>query len=495
VTSLSLIPTDQVPEGMVFVPSGPCVLGDPSAGSQRVVEVADFFIDRTEVTGAEYEKFVRATGARPPDRWPGPLCPAELRDQAVYNVSWFEAVEYARWAGKRLPTEFEWEKAARGVDGRHFPWGNRFDPARANFRDSPREGLQVGRKRRGASPYGVLDMAGNLWEWTLDREKRGETDRVIRGGASYSTADELLAYRRKGAPLGGASYGGPNLLGFRCVKPVRPESAKPDLLDELAPGDLAEAAEFYWDQERVALTRACADRLRELNPRSVAGNFWLGMCLERDGKPADGLAALKRAFIQLPAYRTRNRSTRAELIRMLAAVRTPPDRAFLDVLQTFSRAQRAIEARRYADAEAELKKILADDPDHPFAHEQLADVCDALNRPQEAAAHRQKRVDAYRLELREAPDNAELHHEFAEFIAHNDFDLAEGLRLARRAVELEPLEPRYRAQAAEFLARSGRWPEAIAEITRAIEQSPEQDAYREALRSYQASRALVSRKK
>jgi tetratricopeptide (TPR) repeat protein len=221
----------------------------------------------------------------------------------------------------------------------------------------------------------------------------------------------------------------------------------------------------------------------------LAGNFWMGMVLEHDGKPADAMAAFKLAFTQRPAYRTRNRTLRAELLRILAAAKTSADTSFLNILQWFARAHQAIEAGRPKDAETELRKVLAVDPDHPFDHEQMAEVCDALRRPEEAAAHRMKRREAYRLELREAPDNADLHFEFAEFIANNKLDLVEGLALARRSVELEPLEPKYRAQLAELLARAKRWNEAIDEIKKAIEQNPEQDAYREALRAYQASQA------
>src|SRR5262249_52037252 len=148
------------------------------------------------VTGAQYEKYVRATGAPPPDRWEGSTtCPPPLRDRPVFNVSWFEAMEYARWAGKRLPTEAQWEKAARGVDGRLCPWGNRFERWRCNCREtSEKDGLRAGRRAGGASPYGCLDMAGNVWEWTLGREKPHEAARIIRGGAAYNHPEELVTF-------------------------------------------------------------------------------------------------------------------------------------------------------------------------------------------------------------------------------------------------------------------------------------------------------------
>jgi formylglycine-generating enzyme required for sulfatase activity len=145
-----------------------------------------FFIDRTEVTGAKYEKFGEGTGAPPPDRWLGPRCPPLMRQEAVCNVSWFDALEYCRWAGKRLPTEMEWEKAARGVDSRRFPLGNRDEPHRCTSYDSFQgmHSLAVGQRLAGASPEGCLDMAGNVWEWTLDRATSSRPDRVVRGGAA-----------------------------------------------------------------------------------------------------------------------------------------------------------------------------------------------------------------------------------------------------------------------------------------------------------------------
>ena len=229
----SLLPRDQIPEGMVFVPGGPCILGDPAAGRQKVVEVADFFIDRTEVTGAEYERFVTATGATPPDRWLGPKCPEHLRDQAVYNVSWFQAAEYARWAGKRLPTEAEWEKAARGVDGRHFPWGTGSTwPGRtsATARGTAwaSAGSGAGRARmvprHGRERLGVDSRPGEA--------RRARPGDPRRGRVQH--ADELSSTAGRRA-LGGSDYGGSNLLGFRCVQSLRPEKAKPTFIDDSAP--------------------------------------------------------------------------------------------------------------------------------------------------------------------------------------------------------------------------------------------------------------------
>jgi formylglycine-generating enzyme required for sulfatase activity len=139
-----------------------------------------FYISRCPVTNAEYKKFVDATGRDVPfakEDWAKPYnwdkktrnYPNDKANHPVVLVSWYDAVEYCIWAGVRLPTEAEWEKAARGTDGRTYPWGNGWDQNLCNNRTSPYEDtVPVGSYPRGASPYGVMDMAGNAWEWTDD---------------------------------------------------------------------------------------------------------------------------------------------------------------------------------------------------------------------------------------------------------------------------------------------------------------------------------------
>jgi len=191
-----------VPPGMVRVPGGDFWMGtddgdaDEDARPRRQVSVGPFFISRDEVTNAEFRRF------KPSHRFPK----GEER-YPVTGVTWAEADAYARWAGGRLPTEAEWEKAARGTDGRRYPWGDVFDASRANVRpgghaarpagkepgaggmcllprSGGRRGLRpVGSYPTGASPYGALDMAGNAWEW-VDGFYNGDPQRrVIRGGA------------------------------------------------------------------------------------------------------------------------------------------------------------------------------------------------------------------------------------------------------------------------------------------------------------------------
>ena len=174
------------PAEMVTVPAGAFVRGevsgDPDERPQRRIELPAFAIDRTEVTRRAYGGCVAKGVCRPPaapGRPPDPrgLVPPEL---PVANVSWNDAVAYCAFAGKRLPSEAEWEKAARGSDGRRYPWGNDFACQRGNFGNFAGDGrcaedgapgavMPVGSFPDGASPYGALDMAGNVWEWVADR--------------------------------------------------------------------------------------------------------------------------------------------------------------------------------------------------------------------------------------------------------------------------------------------------------------------------------------
>lgn len=217
------------PLDMVFVPPGPCLVGsgedaaDPDEGPLREVFLPAFYIDRYEVTNAEFRRFDPAHDyAQGHDDYP------------ATGISLERARAYAAWAGKRLPTAHEWEKAARGTDGRAYPWGSAFEPGRANLVDGA-ELAPAGAHPRSASPYGAEDMAGNAWEWveTVHRDSwlagNGRIAReVIKGGAFSYGAHQGRASYNGFEPPGGTC----NDVGFRCLKEAEPLSRA----DYLSPG-------------------------------------------------------------------------------------------------------------------------------------------------------------------------------------------------------------------------------------------------------------------
>ncbi len=230
-------------EGMVVVPGGAFEMGSivqPDEQPIRDVELPTFFIDATEVTVAAYQQCVTAKECTPPDT-AEPYCNwgvAGRDDHPVNCVAWLQAQQYCAWAdgaSKRLPTEAEWEKAARGTDARTYPWGNVPTPD-CNYAVMDEFGYgcgllsthEVGQLPLGASPYGALDMAGNVWEWTADwygAYDRAETvsptgpamgsDRVVRGGGwSYSEPQYFRASVRHYV----AQTFNDAFIGFRCVR-------------------------------------------------------------------------------------------------------------------------------------------------------------------------------------------------------------------------------------------------------------------------------------
>ncbi len=197
---------------------------------ERKVTLPDFYIDRTEVTNKSYKEFVDATKHEAPPDWVNGAYQGSA-DNPVAYVNWADAAAYCEWKGKRLPTEQEWEKAARGTDGRRFPWGNDFDLKKVNTMGEYQGTTRVGMFPDGKSPYGVLDMAGNVQEWTADWYKPypgsdyndkdyGEKFKVLRGGGwggmgHYTLQVYVRSAFRNIAPPDGRY----NDVGFRCVWP------------------------------------------------------------------------------------------------------------------------------------------------------------------------------------------------------------------------------------------------------------------------------------
>jgi formylglycine-generating enzyme required for sulfatase activity len=235
-------PAPVVPEGMVAVSAGTYTIGrdgaDPLVQPAHQVVLRAFYIDRTEVTNAAYKAFVDATGHKPPSNWAGTNFPEGRDDFPVTGVTWQDSADYAAWTGKRLPTEAEWEAAARGPDGRIYPWGNGFRSGVANIgvkpdRPTPEQypsGIRAaGRYPEGVSPVGAVDMIGNAWEWVADEIEvypgntestlnlePGVTYRVIRGGAYDGNKVNDATYR--GYLDGSLPY---PKVGFRCAKDAK----------------------------------------------------------------------------------------------------------------------------------------------------------------------------------------------------------------------------------------------------------------------------------
>jgi len=232
----SLAETDSLDMQMVMVPAGKFARGSNRGEDEKPVRqiyLNAFYMDKFEVTVGQYARYLEVTGMEEPPDWSIMNQPQHQR-RPVVNVSWEDAVNYCKWAGKRLPTEAEWEKAARGTDGRIYPWGNEA-PTRlhANYGrkdwDDHLALAPVGSFEAGKSPYGIYDMAGNAWEWVFDwydhdsyvtsLEKnpigpaKGD-QKVVRGGSWLYVSDFLRSAHRFNAQPMNRHFG----YGFRCSK-------------------------------------------------------------------------------------------------------------------------------------------------------------------------------------------------------------------------------------------------------------------------------------
>ncbi len=217
------------PEGMVLVRGGKFLMGTNVKGAEdeakpaHEVSVETFLLDATEVTNEQYKQFVRMTRHPPPSHWTGGEIPAGEGQLPVYNVSWDDAHAYADWAGKRLPTEAEWEYAARGAGSRKYPWGDEWSPKLSNSQEDARsEPVAVRSYPDGVSWAGAYDMAGNVSEWVADDYKPFAGSKaapqpnckIFKGGAFNLTRDELALWSRYAdLPATKLEY-----IGFRCAK-------------------------------------------------------------------------------------------------------------------------------------------------------------------------------------------------------------------------------------------------------------------------------------
>jgi len=200
------------PTGMVHVPEGTFLSG--KEGESRYLPA--FYIDRTEVTNAQYAAFVKATGHPAPSHFAGGSPPAGKGDHPVVNVALPDALAYAKWAGKRLPTEHEWERAARGTDGRAYPWGDEWEEGKGHFGRSGT--VPVGSMPFDRSPDGVMDLGGNVMEMTLaaDDPLGERAGPVMKGGHWSSDFYPKYALAHARWPVDRARKGPDS--GFRCAK-------------------------------------------------------------------------------------------------------------------------------------------------------------------------------------------------------------------------------------------------------------------------------------
>ena len=225
-------PPPEVKAALIAIPAGEFTMGSDVEDERppHAVFVDGFEIDKLEVTNQEFERFVwetgYVTGAEKAGDTSWRYYAKNKPNNPVVKVSWNDAGAYCAWAGKRLPSEAEWEKAARGTDARVYPWGNQWDAARANTKEAGNRGTTaVGSFPAGASPYGVLDMAGNVAEWTTDWFKAypggdfyspyyGEKYRVIRGGGWFSGKALVRTTERSASAIELAN----DDVGFRCAR-------------------------------------------------------------------------------------------------------------------------------------------------------------------------------------------------------------------------------------------------------------------------------------
>jgi len=239
-----------VPPKMVRIPSGPFIMGSDEVGTdenkgelgnkkpfyldehpQRMLSIPEYFIDRFEVTNEGYARFIQEKRRNPPKYWGGSTYKTGEALLPVVEVNWYESRDYCRWLGKRLPTEAEWEKAARGPNGNIYVWGNEFDATKGNVSAGSHGSIMmIGRFSHDKSAYDVYDLNGNVMEWTADWYKPfpggdyqsddfGEQFKVAKGDAFGDSGHYALSifsrlpYRQNVVPEARLPF-----LGFRCVK-------------------------------------------------------------------------------------------------------------------------------------------------------------------------------------------------------------------------------------------------------------------------------------
>ena len=237
ITELPTEITDAKGVPMVLIPAGEFTMGSKQHADEQPIHTVylnAFYIDGYEVTNALYNRCVQANVCQPPKETSSYSRSSyygnsEFDNYPVLYVDWYMAKTYCNWRGVRLPTEAEWEKAARGTDARTYPWGEEIDNTRANYDQNVGDTTAVGTYEKGQSIYGVYDMVGNVWEWVADwyqdnyystlpenainpQGPRNGQNRVLRGGAASFNRSDVRPANRFGLP--------PTVvdgdIGFRC---------------------------------------------------------------------------------------------------------------------------------------------------------------------------------------------------------------------------------------------------------------------------------------
>jgi formylglycine-generating enzyme required for sulfatase activity len=218
------------PQDMVAIPGATFVMGrdrggEPEEAPAHATTVSPFWIDRFPVTNGQYLAFVRSTNHRAPPDWSGDSIPAGRENDPVTTVSWGDAEAFCEWRGRRLPTEAEWEFAARGSDGRLYPWGEDFRPSAVNSFESGLGHVQpVDAHTQNVSAFGVREMSGNVWQWCRDdfvlypgsnaRPAIPPGAKAIRGGSFASDRHHVTTTTRNLEKPATQS----SSIGFRCAQ-------------------------------------------------------------------------------------------------------------------------------------------------------------------------------------------------------------------------------------------------------------------------------------
>lgn len=220
--------TDTAGVAMRLVPAGEFIMGSDNeqagdAQPAHTLTLPDFYMDVYEVTRARYQECLSAGACSDSINVPNLETFFEDVNLPMSSLTWEQAKTYCEWRGARLPSEAEWEKAARGTDGRTYPWGESFDEEHVQLSGGPHE---VGIYEAGKSPYGMYDMSGNVWEWTADapmlysgnqgnKSNYREADRVMRGGSWQAPDPVALSAWFRFFSFEGDNAG---YVGFRCAK-------------------------------------------------------------------------------------------------------------------------------------------------------------------------------------------------------------------------------------------------------------------------------------